>query len=88
MFCYISQFPSYPHLFMRQIPANIGLRRSYSKIDSTSGDIILQSGLTLPSLTSAEVMVIYTEPGQSISREEMIGLTEYARRSIYIKQLR
>ncbi|XP_071851093.1 uncharacterized protein [Apostichopus japonicus] len=71
----------------RNIPIHcVNLVLSVSKIDE-DGNIILSSGLSLPIITSIEIMSIQIEQGREINIHEVNGILNYVQHSQRFKQL-
>lgn len=64
------------------------LRKSYSTIDPTNGEVILKSGLHLPIVTTAESICVETEDGRQLTQGEMMGLLRYATFSKQLESVR
>ncbi|XP_071853443.1 uncharacterized protein [Apostichopus japonicus] len=64
----------------------VHLVRSFNKVDED--DITLYSGLSLPILTSIEIMSIQTENGREMNKHEVNGILNYVQHSQRFKQLR
>ncbi|XP_071851081.1 uncharacterized protein [Apostichopus japonicus] len=64
----------------------VNLNWSFSKIDE-DGNIILYSGLSLPFITSIEVMFIQTEQGREMNKHEVNGILNYVQHSQRLKTL-
>ncbi|XP_071852836.1 uncharacterized protein [Apostichopus japonicus] len=64
----------------------VDLTWSFSKIDE-DGNIILSSGLSLPIITSIEIMYIQTEKGREMNKHEVNGILNYVQHSQRFKQL-
>ncbi|PIK42616.1 hypothetical protein BSL78_20542 [Apostichopus japonicus] len=64
----------------------VNLVWSFSKIDE-DGNIILSSGLSLPIITSIEMMNIVTEKGREMNKHEVNGILNYLQHSQRFKQL-
>ncbi|XP_071851012.1 uncharacterized protein [Apostichopus japonicus] len=60
---------------------------SFSKIDE-DGNIILSSGLSLPIITSIEMMNIQTKKGREMNKHEVNGILNYVQHSQRFKELR
>ncbi|XP_071851771.1 uncharacterized protein [Apostichopus japonicus] len=65
---------------------SVTLGWSFSKIDE-DGNIILSSGLSLPIITSIEIMHIQTEKGREMNKHEVNGILNYVQHSQRFKQL-
>ncbi|XP_071853446.1 uncharacterized protein [Apostichopus japonicus] len=63
----------------------VHLVRSFNKVDED--DITLYSGLSLPILTSIEIMSIQTENGREMNKHEVNGILNYVQHSQRFKQL-
>ncbi|XP_071851102.1 uncharacterized protein [Apostichopus japonicus] len=59
---------------------SVDLNWSFSKIDE-DGNIILSSGLSLPIITSIEIMNIQTEQGRELNKHEVNGILNYVQHS-------
>ncbi|XP_071851087.1 uncharacterized protein [Apostichopus japonicus] len=71
----------------RNIPIYcVNLALSFSKIDE-DGNIILSSGLSLPIITSVEIMCIQTMKGREMNKHEVNGILNYVQHSQRLKQL-
>ncbi|WP_411026547.1 hypothetical protein, partial [Salmonella sp. s54395] len=70
----------------KKIPIScLVLDQSFERVEN--GDIILQSGLVLISLSSLENMEIITEEGREFTEGEVIDIMTYAQESARLKEL-
>ncbi|PIK55444.1 hypothetical protein BSL78_07672 [Apostichopus japonicus] len=65
---------------------SVNLNWSFSKIDE-DGNIILSSGLSLPIITSIEIMYIQTEEGREMNKHEVNEILNYVQHSQRFKEL-